>query len=1242
MPTPDCMPRKRSLALLVVWAVILGGVAAMIGRLPARGLVPVPPPAASRCAPSSAVYVCTDVSPDQAFGTQYPGTGGDASGRVISVVTDPTNSQRLFAATDQAGVWISTDGAHTWQQASRGLRNGNSAGLNVGNYVGGGFDFGRVHPLSLDTANPQRLIYAARDTTQNPSFPFGGLYVTTDGAQNWHQASLPCAGPGIIGVTFSGGVAFVLTNCGVFSSTDLSQWTLTPAPFTSAQGGAISAAGHSGQDQTVYECGIRTVQRSTDSGRTWAAWDSATFSKPPANTAGDPVACLDLAVVPDDPANQVLVMDMVTDVWLVNFANASPTVAPVITLLGFKAPECCGTKSVVAALRGHPSSGTPSQPGVTYDILASDGYGFTEYQPGTTLTSGSFPTELPSGSPCGGQCVMHPDTWGMAVPSGYDPGGGNCGLIVANDGGLYANSHSQGGACTTSDGPWVHASSGLHVGRAIDMAGVSQTGCSNPRLPCPALYASHPDNETWGSLDGGATWADMCSSCLGDSSAVLMDPRLPTQMVSTRNGRINEWHSSTSSPPSPSDFQGGFDRPTMPEGNAPPQAGDLAQVISLPTDQVAPYGDYFAVNTTSTNDQIVRNEPANSLPSSSSWQVVSNFFPPSSIVQLQAVGGHTNTTLYALKSDGTLWTGQVDDNSGTIGSWTALPAGADLANFVADPYQRNVLYATDAASGRIITIYNNGNNQTPAFALNQIATNYGVVTGTCQGAWCPLMKMEFVPTQPEYRIASLYPGGVAFSRDAGGDWIPLGGVGQPPQYGTGTGSSPFEVPTATFYDSQVNPTTGTPSLYVAFDGHGNERVDAPFPTLEGIEVTLNGLTTGNSASLVDDTTGIATPLQYNPIAGSYQGTELIDSAKTTSFSYHYLIDGIASAEFTHSLTSGESANGVVYLAPSLNVTYTGNTSGDYHDQVLLAANVTLASTPFGNAPVTFQLGNQTCQATTGADGSASCPLTINQSHNSVDAVIAKFTNPATGATAASASSPFTINLEEDTVAYTGSTVILQGGSGVTLKGLLLEDGNTSAPIVGRALTLSLGAQSCTATTGSDGTGSCSLTFTGSLGPQALGAAFPGDAYYLPSSDTGKTAIVFSFPTRGAFTLGDMTASSATSSTTVTWWADTWSQLNSLSGGPAPKAFKGFAAMVSLPTSTPPSACAGNWTSTTGNSPPPTSGVPSYMGVLVTSGVRESGNTVSGNTVHIVVVKVNPGYAPNPMNHGTGTIVATYC
>src|SRR5262249_53916327 len=46
--------------------------------------------------------------------------------------------------------------------------------------------------------------------------------------------------------------------------------------------------------------------------------------------------------------------------------------------------------------------------------------------------------------------------------------------------------------------------------------------------------------------------------------------------------------------------------------------------------------------------------------------------------------------------------------------------------------------------------------------------------------------------------------------------------------------------------------------------------------------------------------------------------------------------------------------------------------------------------------------------------------------------------------------------------------------------------------------------------------------------------------------------------------------------TVTFWGARWAKDNTLSGGPAPDAFKGF-------TDTVPANCGGNWTSQPGNS-----------------------------------------------------------
>jgi hypothetical protein len=82
--------------------------------------------------------------------------------------------------------------------------------------------------------------------------------------------------------------------------------------------------------------------------------------------------------------------------------------------------------------------------------------------------------------------------------------------------------------------------------------------------------------------------------------------------------------------------------------------------------------------------------------------------------------------------------------------------------------------------------------------------------------------------------------------------------------------------------------------------------------------------------------------------------------------------------------------------------------------------------------------------------------------------------------------------------------------------------------------------------------------------------------------------------------------------------------------------------VTLPTTSPANLCGTTFSTRPGNSAPPTSGVPSYMGVLVASSVTKSGSTINGTWAKIVVVKTDPGYQPNPGHPGTGTIVATFC
>jgi hypothetical protein len=130
-------------------------------------------------------------------------------------------------------------------------------------------------------------------------------------------------------------------------------------------------------------------------------------------------------------------------------------------------------------------------------------------------------------------------------------------------------------------------------------------------------------------------------------------------------------------------------------------------------------------------------------------------------------------------------------------------------------------------------------------------------------------------------------------------------------------------------------------------------------------------------------------------------------------------------------------------------------------------------------------------------------------------------------------------------------------------------------------------------------------------------------------------LIFAFaPGGGAFVIGNLNSAKGTS---ATFWGAQWSTLNSLTAGAAPAAFKGFALNPTTP------SCGVPWSTDPGNSSPPPAGpLPAFMGVIVSSSIGKSGNQISGDTAHIVVVQTNPGYGPDPGHAGTGTVVAQFC
>lgn len=338
-------------------------------------------------------------------------------------------------------------------------------------------------------------------------------------------------------------------------------------------------------------------------------------------------------------------------------------------------------------------------------------------------------------------------------------------------------------------------------------------------------------------------------------------------------------------------------------------------------------------------------------------------------------------------------------------------------------------------------------------------------------------------------------------------------------------------------------------------------------------------------------------------------------------------------------------NQIGHLTPgtasvTMALTYTGATAGDFNDPATVSATLvdssTTPATPQSGQSVAFKLnGVEACTGVTDALGSATCQLTPGEQVGSYSLAVS-FAGSAL-LPAASTSSSFGVTAEESALAMAGPAFVANGMP-ASLAAALTEDG--TRPVAGRSVTIGLGtgsaAQTCSATTSATGAATCAISAVNqSLGAGGLTATFGGDGFYAPAS-AGATSLVFAFAAGGSFVVGNGSDHLGGS---VTFWADTWSASNTLSGGQAPPSFKGFANTLA---STPPT-CGGTWSSDPGNSSgPPAGPLPTYLGVVVTSSVDKPGSTVTGNITQIVIVKTDPGYAPDPLFHGTGTVVAVLC
>jgi len=328
----------------------------------------------------------------------------------------------------------------------------------------------------------------------------------------------------------------------------------------------------------------------------------------------------------------------------------------------------------------------------------------------------------------------------------------------------------------------------------------------------------------------------------------------------------------------------------------------------------------------------------------------------------------------------------------------------------------------------------------------------------------------------------------------------------------------------------------------------------------------------------------------------------------------------------------------VRAAPTT-LTYGGATSADRGAQATLAATLR-SDAPVAGAELAFTLGPRTCTATTDASGMATCAVVVEAPPGEATVEVA-FAGTA-DLRASAASAPFTVRAGSGgTLAYTGPAAIPVLRS-TRLSAVLVDGG--SAPLPGKRLTFTVGsgrsAQHCSGRTDANGRASCTLRVVQPLGPRPLEVAFAGDAS-APAAVERREVVLFAYPARGTFVVGDV---SAASGGTVTCWGRDWAARTELSGSQPPAGFLGFSA------STP--SCGGTWSARRGHGESPPSIVAAYLGVAVTSAAHagqagagathSGGGTFSGDVVGIVVVRTDRGYTPDPDTPGAGTVVAVVC
>jgi hypothetical protein len=211
-------------------------------------------------------------------------------------------------------------------------------------------------------------------------------------------------------------------------------------------------------------------------------------------------------------------------------------------------------------------------------------------------------------------------------------------------------------------------------------------------------------------------------------------------------------------------------------------------------------------------------------------------------------------------------------------------------------------------------------------------------------------------------------------------------------------------------------------------------------------------------------------------------------------------------------TSSTSASVTVNTPTSLSVSAVTGTTGQPTTVTGTLTNQVTGQGISGQSVTLTLNGSQSCTATTGTTGKASCSVTPNESSG---------TYPVTGSFSGNTTTPtqllpstghnnFVVTAAATNVTYTGATTATNGSS-VTLSSTLTSNGT---PLSGQSVVMTIGtgktAQSCTATTSSSGAASCSIPSVNQVaGSVSVTVSYTGNGYFQSASTSSTVKIACS-------------------------------------------------------------------------------------------------------------------------------------